>query len=185
MKRLLVGLLAPVLLLSGCSANAREPDSLALVRVLGVDGAAPSVLTAVSGSDSQQNITRGSSEGEDFTAARKKLPWSGEKELSLTSVSWIVVGRDADLMALLFAVLEDQEMGGTATVWLAEEGAAAVLDGCKDPAADLELLARQKIAAPTVAEALGALCTEGTVKLPTVTQRDGRLMVQGEEEWNE
>jgi hypothetical protein len=100
-------------------------------------------------------------------------------------VGYLLVGRDADLVAVLFAVLEDQEMGASATVWVAETGAAEVLKECKDPAASLELLTRQGGQAPTVAKALGALMTDGEVLLPVVAQEDGRLIWRGEEQWDE
>lgn len=171
---------AALLLLCGCSANAREPENLALVRVLGADGASPVTVTAVWEGDGQAAVT-----DESFGLARDRLPWAGEKELALTSVSWLVVGRDADLTALLFAVLEDRELGASVTIWLAEEGAAAALAECVDPAADLELLVRQGVEAPTAARALGTLQTEGSVLLPVVTAREGRLTLGGEERWNE
>lgn len=183
MKRLVLGL-AALLLFSGCSANAREPDDLALVRVLGVDGASPVTLTAVCGGVDQQDPARGSCTGESFGLARTQLPWSGSEELALTSVSWLLVGDDADLTAVLFAVLEDQELGASAKVFVADGGAAKVLEGCRDPAADLELLSRRQVSAPTAAKALGTLLTEGSVLLPVVTEREGRLVLGGEVRWN-
>ena len=184
MKRLIPALLA-LIMLCGCSPNAREPDNLALVRVLGVDGASPVTLTAVCGGVNQQDPARGSCAGETFGLARERLPWVGSEELALTSVSWLLVGRDADLTAVLFSVLEDQELGASAAVWLADEGAAALLEGCRDPVAALELIKQQGIKGPTAAETLGALLTEGSVLLPVVTQQEGRLILQGEERWDE
>lgn len=173
-------------LLCGCSPNAREPDDLALVRVLGVDGASPVTLTAVCGSSNGQEPVRGSCTGESFGLARSRLPWmEGREELALTSVSYLLVGRDADLPAILFAVLEDQELGASATVWVAGDGAAVALEACEDPAAQMELLARQGVEAPTVAETLGSLLTDGSVLLPVVNQWDGQLSLQGEERWDE
>ncbi|MBQ8647822.1 MAG: hypothetical protein IJ484_06755 [Oscillospiraceae bacterium] len=184
MKGLVLTALA-LTLLCGCSPNAREPDNLALVRVLGVDGASPVTLTAVCGGVDQQDASRGSCQEETFGLARDRMPWVGEEELALTSVSHLLVGRDADLAAVLFAVLEDQEMGASARVWLAEEGAAAALEDCKDPAAALELLVQQGVQAPTVAETLGALMTDGSAILPVVGQEGGRLIWRGEERWDE
>lgn len=185
MRRMLFAALI-LALLCGCSPNAREPDGLALVRVLGVDGASPVTLTAVCGSSDGQEPVRGGCTGESFGLARSRLPWmEGREELALTSVSYLLVGRDADLTAVLFAVLEDQELGASATVWLAGDGAAAALEACEDPAAQMELLARQGVEAPTVAKTLGALLTDGSVLLPVVVQRDGRLILQGEVRWDE
>ena len=138
--------LAAAVLLAGWRPAPREPEGLALVRVLGVDGPGPVLLTAVCG-------------GED-------LPWSGEKELSFTSVSYIIVGRDVDLKTVLLAALRNEELGASATVWLAEGGAAALLAGCGDPASGLDLIKRQEIEAPTVVEALAKLERGEALSLP-------------------
>lgn len=183
MKRLALTLLS-LLLLSGCAPVAREPDNLALVRVLGVDGSGPVTLTAVCGGIDGENVSRGTATAADFLTARQRLPWSGKgEELSLTGVSFLLVGPDVDLTAVLFAVLEDADLGATATVWVVETGAAEMLDACADPAADLELLALQGVQAPTVAQAVAALSTEGVVSLPCLGERDGRVEAQGVKKW--
>lgn len=183
MKKLALALL-PLLLLCGCAPVAREPDDLALVRVLGVDGFGPVTLTAVCGSDGQQDVSRGTATAADFSAARQQLPWSGTgEELSLTGVSYLLVGPDVDLMSVLFSVLEDADLGATATVWLVEDGAGLLLGACDDPAADLELLTLQGIRAPTVAQAVAALSTEGAVTLPCLGEGGGRVEERGAKEW--
>lgn len=175
---------AAVMALSGCASVAREPDDLALVRVLGVDGAGPVVLTAVCGGDDQKDVNRGAVSASDFGTARREIPWSGTgEELALSGVSYLLVGPDVDMAGLLLAVLEDEELGATATVWLVEEGAGMVLEACGDPAADLELLELQGIKAPTAAKAAAALATEGVLKLPCLGQRDGRVEERGEKVW--
>ena len=183
MKRVMAAVLAAMVVLAGCTPAAREPDNLALVRVLGVDGAGPVALTGVCGGSNQQDVSRGACLGDSFGIAREKLPWSGSEELALTSVSYLLIGADADLTAGLFAVLEDQELSASATVWLAQEGAGAALEPCRDPATDLELLLRQGIHAPTAAQALEELCARGEVLLPVVTAREGRLGIGGEGVW--
>ena len=184
MKRWFLCLTAALCLLCGCSPNAREPDNLALVRVLGVDGASPVTLTAVCGSQNGQPPLRGSCVGEDFHEAREALPWAGEEELALSGVSWLLVSGDVDLEGVLFGVLEDRELGASAAVFLAQEGAAALLGGCDDPVADLELFRARGLTAPTAAEALGTLLTEGSILLPVVTVQEGRLLYKGEERWH-
>ena len=168
-------------LLAGWRPAPREPEGLALVRVLGVDGPGPVVLTAVCGGQDQEEPGRGRCAGEDFDGALAGLPWSGEKELSLTSVSYIIVGRDVELEEVLLAVLRNRELGASATVWLAEEGAAALLDGCADPASGLDLLTRQGIEAPTAAEALAKLEGGETLTLPLLA--GGRPALIDWEEW--
>ena len=108
------------------------------------------------------------------------LPWSGEEELSLTSVSYIIVGRDVALKEMLLAVLRNEELGASATVWLAEEGAAALLDACRDPASGLDLLKRRGIEAPTVVKALAALERGEVLTLPLLTG-DGPVLIDWEE----
>lgn len=182
-----LGLLcAALLLLTGCAPAAREPDDLALVRVIGVDGAGPVTLTAVCGGENGQDVVGGSASGEDFEQARKELPWSGKgQELALTGVSYLLIGPDADLSAVLSAVLEDADLGASAAVWFVEDGAGDLLDDCEDPAADLEILTLRGTTAPSVAQAAAALSTDGTVTLPCLVEQDGRLEERGTKVWNE
>lgn len=170
------------LLLTGCG---REPDQLALVRVLGADGGGPVELTAVCGGTDQQNGSRGACRGENLDEALALLPWSGEEELSLTSVSYLVVGEDADLRAILFTVLEDERLGTSATIWLSVEGAGALLAECEDPASYLALLTQRGVHAPTVAQALAALCTDGRVTLPVLAAENGQPAWKGETVWED
>ena len=171
MRRRAVWALA-LLLLAGCGSSAREPGNLALVRAVGADGEHPLVLLAVSGGE---EIFRGRVEAENFSRARQALPWSGERKLSLTGVSHLIVGPEVDLECLLLRILEDAEVGGTPMVWLAPEGAEQLLSGAEDPAAELDLLTRRGIPAPRAAEAAAALMTEGEVSLPSLEAEDGRI----------
>ena len=180
MKKWLLPAVALAVLLAGWRPAPKEPEGLGLVRVLGVDGAGPVTLTAVCGGADQGNRGRGRYAGEDFARALAGLPWSGEEELSLTSVSYIIVGRDVGLEEILLAVLRNEELGASATVWLAEEGAAALLDGCRDPASGLDLLVRRGIEAPTAAEALAALEYGEVLTLPLLTG-DGPVLIDWEE----
>ncbi len=166
MRKWLLPAVALAVLLAGWGPAPKEPEGLGLVRVLGVDGAGPVALTAVCGGEDQEDPGRGQYVGEDFAKALAGLPWSGEEELSLTSVSYIIVGRDVELREVLLAALRDEELGASATVWLAEEGAAAMLGRCRDPASGLDLLTRRGIEAPTVVGALAALEGGEVLTLP-------------------
>ena len=179
MKKWLVLAVCAAVLLAGWRPVPREPEGLALVRVLGVDGAGPLTLTAVCGGE-ENGPERGRCTGVSFGEALEQLPWSGEEELSLTSVSYIIVGRDAALEEILLAVLRNRELGASATVWLAEEGAAVLLDGCADPASGLDLLTRQGQNAPTAAEALARLEGGETLTLPLLAG-DGPALIDWEE----
>lgn len=180
MKKWLVLALCGAVVLVGWRPAPREPEGLALVRVLGVDGSGPVLLTAVCGGEDQEEPGRGQCAGENFEAALAGLPWSGEKELSLTSVSYIIVGRDVELEKVLLTVLRNRELGASATVWLAEEGAWAMLGRCADPASGLDLLARQGQNAPTAAEALAKLEGGEPLTLPLLAG-EGPTLIDWEE----
>lgn len=172
-----------IVLLAGCAPNAREPDALALVRVLGVDGAGPFVLTAVCGTgESGEEALRGSARGKDFQAAREALPWAGDRELALTSLSYIIVGADTDLKAVAEAVLADHELSPGASVWLAES-AAELLGACDDAEGRLAVLEEKGLKPPTAAEVLAALKTDGSVSLPLLVWDGERMETAGSVRW--
>ena len=87
MKKWLLVCVCAALLMVGWRPVPREPEGLALVRVLGVDGSGPLALTAVCGGNDQEDPSRGTCIRAGFEEALDALPWSGEEELSLTSVS--------------------------------------------------------------------------------------------------
>ena len=98
MKKWLLAGAALAVLLAGWHPALKEPEGLALVRVLGVDGPGPVILTAVCGGEDQEGgQSRGQCTGADFEQALSALPWSGEQEMSTTSVTYFIVGRDAEL----------------------------------------------------------------------------------------
>lgn len=169
-------------LLAACAPNAREPDSLALARVLGVDGAGPVEVTAVCGPDEDGSCLRGSAEDADFQRAKSILPWTGEKELALTSLSWLVIGSGADLEEVAWAVLEDHELSPGACVWYTDD-AAEILNLCEDPATRLAVLEEQGVQAPTAAKALAALETDGSVELPRLIWDGERMQAAGTYLW--
>ena len=175
-------LAAVLCLLSGCAAHAREPEGLALVRVLGVDGGDHITLTAVCGVQSGQEAVRGAVEASEFCAARSLLPGCGERELALTNLSFIIINKEADLREVLMEILQDREMSPSATVWVTES-AGALLGAAKDPAGRLEVLSGQGMEAPTVVGALAELETTGVVRLPVLKEEDGLLIPDGSVLW--
>ena len=184
MRKWLLAGVALVVLLTGWHPVPKEPEGLALVRVLGVDGAGPVTLTAVCGGEDQEsNQSRGQCSGADFEDALEKAPWSGEEELFLTSVTWFVIGPDVELENILLAALRDEKLGANVTVWLAEEGASALLGSCEDPASVLELLERQGVDGPTVVEALAALDRGDGLRLPLLTAGEDGLTLVDWVEW--
>ena len=181
-KLALVGIGLAVLL-AGWRPAPREPEGLALVRALGVDGPGPVVLTAVCGGEDQEDPNRGVCTGESFQQALERVPWAGAEELSLTSVSYLIVGRDVDLPDVLLETLRNEELGAAWTVGLAAAGAAALLGACRDPASALELIGRRGVEAPTVVEALAALQTGEELCLPLITGGEDGPWLLDWEEW--
>lgn len=184
MRRAIIGLAAALCLLAGCAPHAREPDELALVRVLGVDGGGAVTLTAVCGGLDQESEDRGAVTGTDFDSARRALPWVGRHEMALTNLSYIIIGEDADLEEALAYVLADHEMSPSATVWMARD-AGSLLEASQDPASRLAVLMEQGASAPTVVDALAALRIEGKVVLPVLACREGQLETAGRAQWEE
>lgn len=180
MKKLALTALALAVLLAGGRPAPKEPEGMALVRVLGVDGSGPVTLTAVCGGEDQEDPARGGCAGETLQSALGELPWCGEEELSLTSVSYLIVGRDVDLRDTLLTVLRNEELGASITVWLAEEGAAAMLSRCQDPASALDLLDRRGTGAPTVVDTLARLERGEELCLPLLAG-DGPYLIDWEE----
>ena len=186
MRKWLLAGVALVVLLTGWHPVPKEPEGLALIRVLGVDGAGPVTLTAVCGGEDQEsNQSRGQCTGADFETVLEEVRWSGEEELSLTSVTYIIVGREVELESVLLAALRNEELGANATVWLGPDGAAELLGRCEDPATALELLERQGFEAPTVVEALAALCRGDELRLPLLTAGEDGLELTNWVEWRE
>ena len=181
MRKWLLLAVGLAVLLAGWRPAPKEPEGMGLVRVLGVDGWGPVTLTAVCGGDDQGNQSRGLWTGADFDRALDGLPWSGEEELSLTSVSYIIVGRDVNLRETLLSVIREEELGASATVWLAEEGAAQLLDGSGDPAGQLDLITRRGVEAPTAVSALAALERGEALCLPLLAGDEPALIDW--EEW--
>ena len=184
MRKWLLAGIALVVLLTGWRPVPKEPEGLALVRVLGVDGPGPVTLTAVCGGEDQEgNQSRGRCTGADFAKALEKVRWSGEQELSLTSVTDLIVGREAELESVLLAALRNEQLGASAAVWLGPDGAEALLGSCEDPASALELLERQGDKGPTVVEALAALYRGDGLRLPLLTAGENGLMLTGWADW--
>lgn len=177
------GIAALWLLLCGCAPHAGEPEGAALAEVLGVDGGGPVTLTAVCRGPEGDTILGGSA-GADFCSAREKLPWSGEREVKLTSLSYLIINKNADLEEVLTGVLTDRELSPAALVWCAED-AETLLRGGGDAAARLEVLRKSGVVPPTAAEALAEWKAAGGVLLPEVKLENGRIEPAGEYAWEE
>lgn len=164
-------------LLTGCAPHAGEPDGLALARVLGVDSGAVRAVCI----DGEGTCTVVQAAGEDFAAARAALPGAGERKIALTNLSYIIIGKGADLETVLTAVLNDREMSPGALVWCAEE-AGTLLGQGDGVLGRLEVLAGEN-AVPTATEALAALETKGRVELPFLVLEETGIGEKGTVRW--
>lgn len=175
MKRTAV-LCAVLCLLTGCAPHAREPEGLVLVQVLGVDGGERVTLTAVCAGQSGEKESLGRVTADSFALALEKLPRSGVREMSLTNVAHIIIGRDVDGEEILGCVLRHRELNPSALVWVTEH-AAEILETCGGSAERLAVLAEE--GGVTVYGALAALVTEGRAELPRLAAGEGSLQICG------
>lgn len=182
MKRRILALGTALCLLSGCAPHATEPQGLALVRVLGVDGGEEITLTAVCPGQQGEEPVVGTASASEFCAARAILPSSGARELALTNLSYLIINKEAELPAVLLEVLRDREMSPSATVWYAENAAQLLEEGA-DPAGRLEVLSDHGAEVPTVVDALARLEQAGVVRLPVLKVENGQIVVDGSVLW--
>lgn len=171
-----------LLLLSGCEAMPypRELENTLLMRMLGVDQTRESVVvTAADIPENGGEETLLSATGKDLEESCRKLKESGEEYVALTHVTQIVVGVDSDLRTVLEAVLEQRELGQSATVWRAEETAKGLMEQAGGGAKRLTSmeLNRPELESLTVLEAMAELEQTGEVVLPGLGVREGVLEV--------
>lgn len=185
MKRVLAWL-AALFLLTGCDAKpfARELEATMLVQVLGVDWAEGRVeLTAACDPDAGGGTATPviSASGADFEDAKSALQAAGEEYVSLTHVTQIVLGEEADLSAVLEAALEESALGQSATVWIAEKRSARELmwevNGGAKRLSSIEL--NSGVEAVTVLQSRMRLEERGWVEVPVLTATDAGLELAG------
>lgn len=163
-------------LLSGC-AGGRELETTLLVRAVGADRTAGGglILTAVGKTD--EDPVRGM--GEDWSAAVEALATAGERYVTCTHMTELVIGAGVDVEQLLEEAVEHWETGYLATVWLAD-GAAGELLADGGAADRLDALREAgEVEAVNVLDALVELKREGEVDLPLLTARDGAIGLAG------
>ena len=181
MKRLAVCLLA-CLLLSGCGAlpYPRELENTLLMRVLGIDQREGEVVvTAANIPEKGEEGACLTARGKDLEESCQRLKEAWEEYVALTHVTQIVVGENSDLGSVLKAVLDQREIGQTATVWRCEgtarESREKVGGGAKR-LTSLELN-QSGLETVTVLQALARLEETGEVALPGLVVKDGVLEV--------
>ena len=181
MKRMAVCCLA-CLLLCGCGAlpYPRELENTLLMRVLGVDQSWDEVVvTAANIPEKGEEKISLTAKGKDLEESCQRLKETGEEYVALTHVTQIVIGEDSDLQAVLQAVLEQKEVGQTATVWRCEGTAWETMEKTGGGAKRLTSLELNQsgLKTVTVLEALAQLEETGEVALPELTVKDGALEV--------
>lgn len=172
-----------LLLTAGCAPHAREPEQLALVRVLGVDGGGPVTVTGLcSPTEQGEPPPPGRAMGADLAQALDCLPWVGEQELALSHLSHVVLGDGASLAELLEELAERRTLSVTAALWQCGE-AGPLLEGCPGAFERLELLKQGGVQPPTAGEVLAALAAGEPVRLPRLVEEDGSLRLVEEALW--
>ncbi len=201
--RKLALMLAQCLLLAGCTGlpKPREMGEMALLRTVGVDGAAPAVtLTASTGE--RASGTEGNKEppliltgeGASLSAAALELRVHSDSYVFSGYVDKLLVGQGADLYDVLGWFAHDDELGLGARLWLIRDATAARAvgeageKGVERRLSALEL--DEKLgAAPmtrTAGEIYSTLLDRGCAFLPALTAGEelspaGYAVVLGEE----
>lgn len=172
---------AVLLALSGCtsaSAAGREPEDTVLVQVIGVDVDGRGVVVTAAGQDGEETVVVTSS-GDTLEEAFAALPTAGEKYVSLTTVSHVLLGDGIDTLALLRYVVEDPDMSYMARVW-AGGFAGGLMEDLKEGGLErFRTLEQSGVATVTVKTALAELLSGQTTEIPALSVPDGELEVVG------
>lgn len=172
-----VGLtLACALVLCGCtSVYGREPENTVVVQVLGVDWSdGVYTLTAAGRSGTGEPViqrTAGPSLEEAFAA----LPGGGEAWLSLTGVSWLLLGDGVDPREVLLYVLADSGMSWRATVWYTPIAEATMRELEDGGMGRLRVLEESGLETVDVLDVLTALESGEAAEVPAVMAAGGTL----------
>lgn len=167
--------------LSGCAGGARgrEPESIVLAQVLGVDRMGELWILTAAGSDGAGEPFLLQAKGESLAAAFDALPGAGDEWVSLTNVTRFLLGDGVEPREVLTFILNDSGMSWRATVWYAPI-AAAVMESQEDGgAARLDVLEQGGSGMVTVLDALVELEETGETALPALTVEGGTLAAAG------
>lgn len=183
MKRYLcLSLMAACLfILSSCTsahAAGREPEDTVLAQVIGVDVDGRGIVVTAAGQDGEETAVVSAS-GETLEEAFAALPTAGEKYVSLTNVSHILLGDGIGVAALLRYVVEDPDMSYMARVW-AGGFAGGLMEDLKETGLErFRTLEQSGVSTVTVKTALAELLTGQKTEIPALAVPDGELEVVG------
>lgn len=170
-----------LLILSSCTsagAAGREPEDTVLVQVVGVDVDGRGIVVTAAGRDREETAVVSASGGsleEAFTA----LPTAGDRYLSLTNVTQVLVGDGVDVAAVLRYVLDDPDMSYMAKVW-AVSYAGGVMEELKEQGLErFQILEEGGAETVTVKAALAELLEGKQTALPSLSMGRTGLEVVG------
>lgn len=174
-------LAAGLMLLSGCTsagAAGREPEDTVLVQVVGVDVDGRGVVVTAAGRDGEETTVVTVS-GDSLAEAFGVLPTAGDRYLSLTNVTQVLVGDGVDVAAVLRYVLEDPDMSYMARVWAAGY-AGGLLEEVKEEGLErFRLIEEGGAETVTVKAALAELLEGKQTALPSLSVGRAGLEVAG------
>lgn len=171
-------------MLTGCGAKpfARELEETALVQVLGVDwtdGWVQLTAACAAGTGETQGSVL-SADGADFESACAALQAAGEKYVSLTHVTQIVLGKETNLIKVLRAALDEPALSQKATVWAAAGSARELMEGVGGGARRLSSIELNSGVVPvTVLQSRMRLEERGRVEIPAIRNDRGILQPAG------
>lgn len=182
MKKYHYIILAACLLgLSGCTsarAAGREPEDTVLAQVVGVDVDGRGIVVTAAGQDGEETAVVSAS-GDTLEEAFAALPTAGEKYVSLTTVSHILLGDGIDTLALLRYVVEDPDMSYMARVWAGGFAGGVIEDLREAGLGRFGTLEQGGVATVTVRTALAELLSGQVTEIPALSVPDGELEVVG------
>lgn len=183
MKRFCVPLcvLTLIIVLCGCSSGekGREPEDTVLVEMLGIDRAGGVYVLTAAGQDGTGGTVMQTVEGETVAEVFAAMPGAGEKWVSITSVTRLLIGDGVEPGEVLTFILKESGMSWRATVWYAPLAAGLMAKTEDGGTARLTVLEEAGAETVTVLDALAELASDGATELPALGLRDGMLEIIG------
>lgn len=170
---------ALLLSLSACSAAdaaGREPEDTVLAQIVGVDVDGRGVSVTAAGQDGEKTVLAAAS-GDTLEEAFAALPTAGEKYISLTNVTHLLVGDGVDVIGLLNYVVNDPDMSYMAKVWAAGFAGGLMEDLREEGFERFQLLEQGETV--TVKTALAELLSEESTAVPVLCFGDRGLETVG------
>lgn len=177
----LICVLTLLIMLCGCTSGekGREPEDTVLAEVLGVDYAAGRYVLTAAGKDGTGGTVMQTAEGTTVAEAFAAMPGAGERWVSLTNVTHLLLGDGVEPGTVLTYILEDSGMSWRTTVWYAPLAAGLMAQTEDGGTARLTVLQQAGAETVTVLDALAELAGEGAVSLPGLTVRGGQPEITG------